>query len=301
MADPNDDKGYVDLLLSGIRRIKEFEPQLGKGRSVSLDEFSEIYGDDPLYHWVGFDSPMMYAAHRTAGAMTSMYRNLGSGCENLFKQVLRDQLGLTEDDIKWTYVATSEEVGSFAGQESPLIDYSNVTDVAGAAEDLESPEPSKAKSRSKSNTLDGRIDVSAITVPERVEVVKSWLEELRKGQGVVWDPLGAVFEVRQGYKSMDSKRQAADIANASQALQRQRMPVLVVMSKQIDDVLVRRYRASGWGLLKGDNEIDDPLLSTFAFFEQILGYDLVSFFERNHETMRAEVEAVLRTILGAAK
>jgi len=37
----------------------------------------------------------------------------------------------------------------------------------------------------------------------------------------------AVFEVRQGYKSMDSKRQAADIANAAQALTKSRLPVLV--------------------------------------------------------------------------
>jgi len=109
--------------------------------------------------------------------------------------------------------------------------------------------------------------------------------------------LGAVFEVRQGYKSMDSKRQAADIANAAQALTKSRMPVLVVMSQQIDPVLVTRYNASGWGLLRGLLDEPDPLISTFAFFDQVLGYNLVAFFERNHDSIRTEVDGILRSIL----
>jgi len=96
---------------------------------------------------------------------------------------------------------------------------------------------------------------------------------------------------------MDSKRQAADIANAAQALTKSRMPVLVVMSQQIDPVLVTRYNASGWGLLRGLLDEPDPLISTFAFFDQVLGYNLVAFFERNHDSIRTEVDGILRSIL----
>ena len=250
---------------------------------------------------VGFDSPLMYAAHRAAGSMTSLYRNLGTGCEHLFKQIIKDEFDLTDADIRWTYVATSEEVQAFAGDSQPTIDFSDVSEIAGAAEDLdEAPVKSGKKQGKKTNTLDAHIDLTAIRSRERAERFRTWLSDLKSAQEVTWEPLGAVFEVRQGYKSMDSKRQAADIANAAQALTRQRLPVLVVMSRQIDDVLVRRYRASGWGLLRGLIDESDPLASTFAFFDEIVGYDLISFFNRNHAQMRTEVEEVLRTLLGAS-
>jgi hypothetical protein len=40
-----------------------------------------MYGADPFYHWVGLDSQLMYAAHKVAGGMTSIYRHLGIGCQ----------------------------------------------------------------------------------------------------------------------------------------------------------------------------------------------------------------------------
>src|SRR5215471_10305267 len=117
------DLRYVDTLISPIRNIKGFQPKLGQGRAISLEQFAELYEADPLYHWVGFNSPLMYAAHRAAGAMTSLYRNLGTGCENLFKQIIMDEFVLTPESIRWVYVATSEEVQSFAGDKQPTIDF----------------------------------------------------------------------------------------------------------------------------------------------------------------------------------
>ena len=54
---------------------------------------------------------------------------------------------------------------------------------------------------------------------------------------------GTVFEVRQGYKSKDSKRQNADLANAAAAYTQLYLPVLVVMSLQFDTDLRSRYRS----------------------------------------------------------
>lgn len=58
---------------------------------------------------------------------------------------------------------------------------------------------------------------------------------------------GTVFEVRQGYKSKDSKRQNADIANASTAYTRAYLPCVAVLSTQIDGDIVIRYRNERWG------------------------------------------------------
>lgn len=55
----------------------------------------------------------MYAAHKAAGGITSLYRQIGMGCEQLFRQIIRDQFGLTAEQAKWSYkVKSSREKGA---------------------------------------------------------------------------------------------------------------------------------------------------------------------------------------------
>ena len=46
---------------------------------------------------------MMYAAHKAAGGMTSVYRQIGIGYEKLFRTVIRDSFGLSNTDVTWSY------------------------------------------------------------------------------------------------------------------------------------------------------------------------------------------------------
>jgi hypothetical protein len=294
------DKLYLDIFLHGLRATRSYKPKLGTGSSVNVTEFALLYGSDPLYAWIGFDSHLMYAAHRASGAMTSLYRNLGTGCEHLFKALLKDELGLSDSQIKWEYRASAITIDP-AGEGSTPSNRGRSTQ-SGTSHSANRDEDGNRGV--KNNSLDGRIDISEIAYPEKIGAVKEWITLLQRQQDVTWDPLGAVFEVRQGYKSMDSKRQSADIANAAQALTRQRIPVLVVFSSQIDDVLVKRYKAHGWGLLRGitaGTDARNPLESTFAFSKDVLGYDLAAFFERNTSAIRAEVESILQDLLRTAK
>lgn len=70
------DKRYVQLLLKPLKKCADYAPAFGRSTvSVkSVDDFKRMYASDPLYHWVGLDSPLMYAAHKAAGGMTSIYR-----------------------------------------------------------------------------------------------------------------------------------------------------------------------------------------------------------------------------------
>jgi hypothetical protein len=286
------DEEYINVLITKIMEIRDYKPKFGTGGGVNLTEFQTLYGADPLYHWIGFDSDLMYAAHRASGAMTSLYRNLGTGCEHLFKSLIKDGLGLSNANIKWEYVATSEQVENLAVKSNVHPNNEDIQEISGLSEDVNKKE--------KRNSLDGRIDLLEISDLKKRAKVKEWLEIQRNEVGISWEPLGAVFEVRQGYKSMDSKRQSADIANAAQALSRQRIPVLVVFSNQIDDQLVKRYRASGWGLMRGDlnpNNLADPTINTYAFMRDIVGFDLEKFFLRNAERIRGEVHGVLKDLL----
>ena len=109
---------------------------------------------------------------------------------------------------------------------------------------------------------------------------------------------GAVFEVRQGYKSGDSKRQNADLSNASNAATEDYLPVILLLSNQIAGVVANRYVAAKIVLLRGTTG-GDPTRCTYAFCRDVLGYDLAGFFRRNSPAIRAEVERVLAALLGA--
>lgn len=108
---------------------------------------------------------------------------------------------------------------------------------------------------------------------------------------------GTVFEVRQGYKSKDSKRQNADIANAATAYTRAYLPCAVILSTQIDSDILCRYRAEKWAVITGIVGVSNPLISTYDFMHHVVGYDLAGFFGRNSEACRKEVEAVFRSLL----
>lgn len=266
VADLSRDEEYFEILAGAIRVCAQYKPKFGLGGDgLTLQQFEVLYGGDPFYNWMGLNSPMMYAAHKAAGGMTSIYRQIGMGGQWVFNKVLQNTLGLTEPQANWTYA---------------------VPNTTGGTRNL---------------SLDGRIDLADIADAAKRDRVKGWLEDgLRK---VLVDPAaenapkkGAVFEVRQGYKSMDSKRQNADIANAAHAFVEGYLPAVVVLSTQIDGTLVTRYTQARWLMMTGTNG-GTPTDSTYAFCRDILGYDLAGFFERNSAKFKAELEKALIALL----
>jgi len=262
------DEKYFEILAGALRVCAQYKPMFGQGRAgggMTLQQFRVLYGADPFYNWMGLNSPMMYAAHKAAGGMTSIYRQIGIGGQWVFNKVLQDTLGLTQIQANWTYLVPNTEGGT------------------------------------RKLSLDGRIELADIADTAARKRVKRWMEDgLRK---VLVDPAaanapkkGVVFEVRQGYKSKDSKRQNADIANAAHAYVEGYMPVVVLLSTQIDGDIVIRYTQARWLLLTG-TQAGSPVASTYAFCRDILGYDLAGFFERNCARFKAELEIVLTALL----
>ncbi len=260
------DARYLQILLDPIRTCATYQPKLGQGGpGLSLADFQTLYRADPFYAWFGLDHELMYAAHKAAGGMTSIYRQVGLGSERLFRRILQDQLGLTETQTRWSYSAPA------TGGRSRLL------------------------------ALDGRIEVSEVADPDRRVRVEQWLVAAAKEVGVgaaVQSVLrGAVFEIRQGYKSKDSKRQNADIANATEAYKQAYLPCLAVFSAQIDGDIKIRYRSESWVILTGSIGEPSVLRSTYAFMRDVIGFDLAQFFMRNRDTLRSEVDKVLRALL----
>jgi hypothetical protein len=262
------DQHYLEVVLDPIRTCAQYRPRFGRGQAagVALAEFQALYRADAFYTWFGLDNPLLYAAHKAAGGMTSIYRQIGIGCERLFRSVLQDVLGLSAQDVLWSYEVSSAEPG-----------------------------------RVRTLSLDARIPLDAVRDRVARRRFLHWMRTAAERAGVakpiVDSLMGAVFEVRQGYKSKDSKRQNADIANAASAYAKAYLPCAVILSTQIDADIRARYRARGWVILTGTIGARDAQESTYDFAREILGYDLAGFFERNSRTIRREVDEVLRRLL----
>jgi hypothetical protein len=83
---PSDER-YLDLIRNALRVCRSYKPAfgLGKGDGISLERFQQVYQEDEFYSWFGLDSPLVYAAHKAAGGMTSVYRQIGLGCQLVFQ------------------------------------------------------------------------------------------------------------------------------------------------------------------------------------------------------------------------
>ncbi len=93
------ESAYLELILTRLAKCREYRPKFGTGQAVTLADFQQMYGDDPFYNWFGLDNPALYAAHKAAGGLTSLYRQIGIGCEEGFRQMLQDQFRLTSEQV----------------------------------------------------------------------------------------------------------------------------------------------------------------------------------------------------------
>lgn len=261
------DSKYLAILLKRIKVCKNYKPKFGKGSKAGLtvQEFTKLYQADSFYSWFGLDNPLMYAAHKAAGGITSVYRQIGTGCEQVFRLMIQDQLGLSEAQAKWSYETMSN-------------------------------------GKSRTLSLDGRIELNDIASPQQREIVSRWLREATTQLNVAPEIAnalkGAVFEVRQGYKSKDSKRQNADIANAATAYSQGYLPVVIVLSTQIDDDISTRYESEKWLILRGYT-YGTSTTSTYIFAKEVVNYDLANFFQSNSVKLKKAIDEVLKTLLKA--
>ena len=75
---------------------------------------------------------------------------------------------------------------------------------------------------------------------------------------------GVVVEIRQGYKSADAKRQNADLRFGIHAYQENYVPAVVVVSTQVSETVIKRYKNDRILVLVGN--LGASTRSTFSFF-----------------------------------
>jgi len=263
------DDVYLQIIFDRLNICRSYKPKFGKGgEGLDYQAFRHLYGGDVFYSWFGLDHTLMYSAHKVAGGITSVYRQIGFSSEELIRQILQDELGLTNLQSTWSYQTET------------------------------------SSGRKRTLKLDGRIAPREVQDNERRGIILDWMKrastKLSLNHEIAKGMQGLVLEVRQGYKSKDSKRQNADMANAAAAYTQGYIPVLIVMSSQIDDDIVERYERGKWLVLRGYMQ-SDALMSTFQFMREIIGYDLAAFFERNATVLRDFTHSVLESLLTATE
>ena len=260
------DSEYLKKFLDPLKVCKRYKPKFGKGgreTGINLDDFLAIYGADPFYSWIGLDTNLMYSAHKAAGGMTSVYRQIGKGCEYLFREIIIDATKYDDpDSANWSYITKTK-----AGKDKKL-------------------------------SLDGRLEVDAIRNKRVKSNVQKWINDYCRSLNATVPKNGAVFEVRQGYKSKDSKRQNGDIDNIAVAWAQGYLPVFAIFSGQIDPDLVLRYKNNRGGIVIGST-LGNSQESLFTFCNDVLEYDLAGFFKRNSPKIKKEMHKTLEALLNA--
>jgi hypothetical protein len=262
-----EDHVYRDILLIPLRECSSYRPVFGLqgGEGIDLAQFRTLYGADPLYRWIGLDSHLMYAAHKAAGGMTSIYRQLGIGCERLLRRIVQDCMDLSDEQVAWSYKYDKGDGGQ------------------------------------GTHTLDLHIRAQDIRCSHIRQQFLEWLRRSAHSIGVPEERAaqleGAAFEIRQGYKSADSKRQNADLRFGMRAyIDANLLPVIAIVSTQASDVVCRRYSDARLLVLRGTLTGE---ASTFEFYREVVGYNLADFFNRNTDILRVEFERIIARLLTA--
>lgn len=262
----SNDAKFLEIFLSPLRTCLDYTPAFGRGKSnkgTSFNAFEEIYGNDPFYAWLGLNCEEVFAAHKAAGGLTSIYRQLGTGSERLFRAIISEEYKLTDKQLDWSY--------------KYQID---------------------AKKEGV-HTLDAKISKNDL-LPKKQQNFNNWtidaLNAVNNNSVSNLSVNGVAFEVRQGYKSADSKRQNADLRFGIHAYRHGLLPAFAILSNQVSMPVLERYRSDGMLVLTGTLS-DDPTVSTFAFFDQIIGYDMAAFFKRNTGKMSKEVKDIVGALL----
>ncbi len=258
------DERYLKTFLDPLRVCADYLPAFGtSGRSgISLSDFQTLYGSDEFYSWIGLDTPLVYAAHKASGGLTSIYRQIGVGSERLLREIIRDEFSLSQEEVDWRY------------------------------------EYRKTKTQKAFHILDARISLQDLKKAAQATRVREWLRQARKAAhgDSRTQAHGAIFEIRQGYKSADSKRQNADLRFGAKAYQCGHIPVVAVLSSQVSETVIARYRDAGMLVLTGVRS-DDPTESTFAFFRDVVGYRLEDFFIRASPRIRDVIQSLVKKLL----
>jgi hypothetical protein len=130
----------------------------------------------------------MYAAHKAAGGMTSVYRQIGIGAQWVFFQMLQDQLGLTAVQAGWKYTIAS------------------------------------GKGKQRTLSLDGRIDVEDIRDSASKKRIKKWICDAEEAIGLP-DERVRTLKASSSKPAKDTRAKTQNVRMPTSQMRRRPTPI----------------------------------------------------------------------------
>jgi hypothetical protein len=84
----------------------------------------------------------------------------------------------------------------------------------------------------------------------------------------------------------------------AKAYQVNHIPVIAVLSSQVSETVIQRYKNAGMLVITGTRS-PDSTISTFSFFKDIIGFDLENFFRDNSTAIKEVIHGLIRNLLTA--
>ncbi len=135
-----------------------------------------------------------------------------------------------------------------------------------------------------------------VTISEALSDLEGITDETVPNQSPYFVATRATSGGGQGYKSADSKRQNADLRFGARSYQIGHVTVVAVLSSQVSETVIARYQGAGMLVLTGTPS-PDPTASTFAFFKEVIGYNLDDFFRRSSPVVKSVIHDLIGKLL----
>jgi len=209
------DQALHSITMDHLGKLAQYVPGSVKKAGGAVDDLVARYRQDPLFSIFGLDSKEYVAAALGGGTITSIHRKIGDIYEACVREVFRQTLGLSPDQLAYRATIRSgdrEETRTL----DVFIELSAVVDAAQRA----------------AISSYGRAELKALASRPRLTLV------------------GVGMEVRHCYQTGDSKRTQADEAMARHLLVSGILPIMPLFCDQSNPTILRRYR-SVWVVKEG--------------------------------------------------
>lgn len=97
-----DETRLLELTITNIRKVLEFNPYKSYPGINNRDEFKQLIARDPAFGTLGLDDERYIIARVGGNLITSLHRKLGDMYEALFGYLLKESFDLTEDDLHFS-------------------------------------------------------------------------------------------------------------------------------------------------------------------------------------------------------
>lgn len=96
-----DEKEVLNIAVSSIRRVLEFNPYKSYSGINNREEFQELLANDPAFGALGLDDERYVIARVGGNLVTSLHRKIGDLYEGIFAYLVKETYAINDDEFHY--------------------------------------------------------------------------------------------------------------------------------------------------------------------------------------------------------